>query len=139
MQSSAHGADGQYYLTSYPRRVGCLVVSTELEPFYEELGKRVLGFRKRAKLTQADLGGRLNPPLTRASVANIENGKQRVLAHTAVELAGALDITLDDLLPRPLKSSARTLPGSIEKELAAKLSLSKADARAMAAAIARRT
>lgn len=114
-------------------------MSTELEPFYEELGKRVQGFRKRAKLTQADLGARLRPPLTRASVANIENGKQRVLTHTAVELAGALNVTVDELLPKPPKAAVPILPESIEKELAAKLSLSKADARAMAAAIARRT
>jgi transcriptional regulator with XRE-family HTH domain len=108
-----------------------------LEPFYEALGKRIQGFRKRAKLTQADLGERLHPPLTRASVANIENGKQRVLAHTAVELAEVLNVSLDDLLPRPRKTTTPVVDAeSLERELGVKLSLSKADARAMAATIA---
>jgi transcriptional regulator with XRE-family HTH domain len=35
--------------------------------------------------------------MTRASIANIEAGKQRVLAHTLVDLASALRLTLDQL------------------------------------------
>jgi transcriptional regulator with XRE-family HTH domain len=111
-------------------------MATELEPFYEELGKRLQGFRKLANLTQADLGGRLHPPLTRASMANIENGKQRVLAHTAVELAEVLDVGVEQLLPRPRRTKISAAdPANLEQELISKLSISKDQARVMAAAI----
>jgi transcriptional regulator with XRE-family HTH domain len=37
--------------------------------------------------------------MTRASIANIESGKQRVYAHTLIEIARALDTSLHELLP----------------------------------------
>ncbi|HEX4334362.1 MAG TPA: helix-turn-helix transcriptional regulator [Polyangiaceae bacterium] len=105
-------------------------MASELEPFYEELGKRIQGYRKRAGMTQEDLGKAIDPPLTRASLANIENAKQRVLAHTIIQLAAALSVPVQDLLPAlPRQQPERA---NLEKELAAKLSLSKTKARAMA-------
>src|SRR6266850_4220472 len=55
--------------------------------FYRELGRRIRALRTEHGLTQAGLGLRLEPPVTRAAIANVENGKQRVLAHTLVQLA----------------------------------------------------
>jgi transcriptional regulator with XRE-family HTH domain len=111
-------------------------VANKLEPFYEELGKKIQGLRIRAGLTQEDLGAALRPPLTRASVANIENAKQRVLAHTIIMIAEALDVPIDRLLP----SIPREQPdrANLEKELSAKLSISKARARELAASLQRR-
>jgi transcriptional regulator with XRE-family HTH domain len=48
-------------------------------------------------MKQQEVGALLNPPMTRASIANIEAGKQRVLAHTLVELANILKVTVDEL------------------------------------------
>jgi transcriptional regulator with XRE-family HTH domain len=111
-------------------------VSTKLEPFYEELGKRIQGLRIRAELTQEQLGAKLDPPLTRASVANIENAKQRVLAHTLIMIAGALNVSIERLLPAlPREQPDRA---NLERELAAKLSISKAKARELAATLQRR-
>lgn len=42
----------------------------------------------------------MKPRMTRASVANIENGKQRVLAHTFIDLATLLQCDLDVLAGR---------------------------------------
>ncbi len=50
--------------------------------FRSPAGIKLHGFREQRKMTQAQLGLVLNPPATRASIANIENGKQRVLVHT---------------------------------------------------------
>ncbi len=63
-------------------------------------------------LTQDELGKMLNPTMTRASIANIEAGKQRVLAHTLVDLANALQLTLDDLA-----SGADVRAAELEEEL----------------------
>jgi transcriptional regulator with XRE-family HTH domain len=67
------------------------------EEFYLLLGNRVRTFRQQKGLTQEQLGSRLTPSMTRASVANIETAKQRVLAHTLVQLSRALDVPVDDL------------------------------------------
>lgn len=80
-----------------------------LEPFYEALGRRVSEARERRGLTQAQVAAQLTPPVTRASVANVEAGKQRVLAHTLVALATILDVPVTDLVPgKTARSAARS-------------------------------
>jgi transcriptional regulator with XRE-family HTH domain len=81
-----------------------------------DLGKRLLERRSALGLTQEQLGRRLQPAMTRASVANIEAGKQRVLAHTFVALAAALETTLNDLASPQIATDA-----DIERELAGKI------------------
>ena len=39
--------------------------------------------------------------MTRASIGNIEAGKQRILAHTFAELARLLEVSMESLLPPP--------------------------------------
>jgi transcriptional regulator with XRE-family HTH domain len=74
--------------------------------FYLELGKRVRKARKRLDLTQDDLANLLS--LNRTSITNIEKGKQRLLAHTLVEVANYLKIPVSELLPEiPQKSQQR--------------------------------
>lgn len=65
-------------------------LSAMIELYYRRLGARVRAARKAARLTQGEVGQLLDPPVTRASVANIELGKQRVLSHTLVQLAVAV-------------------------------------------------
>ena len=67
------------------------------ERFYRTLATTVRRRREALGLTQEAVGARLNPPMTRASIANIEAGKQRVLAHTFVDIASALSMKLDEL------------------------------------------
>lgn len=69
-----------------------------LDTFYQQLGDRVRQSRHRRGLTQAAVGARLIPPVTRASIANLELGQQRVLAHTLVQLSDVLGVPLDQLL-----------------------------------------
>lgn len=70
-----------------------------MEYFYEELGRRIRDAREAAGLTQEDLAQRV--ALSRASVANIERGNQRVALHQFVELAQALGVEPVRLLPHP--------------------------------------
>ena len=70
-----------------------------IEPFYRDLGRRIHDRRKKIGLTQEKLGELLDPQVTRASIANIEIGGQRVLAHTLAQLAFHLGISVLELLP----------------------------------------
>ena len=103
------------------------------EPFYGQLGARVRDWRLRRGLTQGELGTRLTPPVTRASIANIEVGKQRVLAHTLAQLAGILDVAIDDLVPAPPEDATRW--AALEQEIARALNLTRARAARLAGRI----
>ena len=70
-----------------------------IEPFYGQLGRRIALARTRRGMTQEQLGRALEPQLTRASIANVEQGKQRMLVHTLVQVARALEVRPDELLP----------------------------------------
>lgn len=56
---------------------------------YMQLGRKVAAARKKLGLTQAELAARVD--LTRASVANIETGRQRVMLHDVFALVEALE------------------------------------------------
>ena len=96
-------------------------MANAIEPFYAALGSKIQKIRDDRKMTQAQLGHSLNPPSTRASIANIENGKQRVLVHTLVQLAKVLDVRIDELLPAAEQPQAT--PTDVARELRRKLKL----------------
>lgn len=95
----------------------------ETQAFYSSLGRRLQDFRKARRLTQEQLGSRIVPSVTRASIANIEAGKQGVLVHTLVQLARVLATTPQDLLPRETSAEDPALRGRVQDELAKKLSV----------------
>lgn len=59
-----------------------------IEPCYAEFGEWLAAQRKLLGLAQSDVASLLN--INRSSIANIENGKQRVLHHTVLFLYGAM-------------------------------------------------
>lgn len=68
------------------------------ETIYREFGKRVAVRRRELRMTQKDLSGRIG--LTRASVANIERGQQKLPLHQVYRIAYHLGLsTPADLLP----------------------------------------
>ncbi len=68
------------------------------EAVYKAFGKVVAMRRKKLDLTQAELAARVG--MSRASVANIESGRQNVLLHHVYSLATALEFSkISDLLP----------------------------------------
>jgi transcriptional regulator with XRE-family HTH domain len=96
---------------------------TDSDAFYASLGRRVQDLRKARGLTQEQLGSRIVPAVTRASIANIEAGKQGVLTYTLVQLAQALASTPQDLLPKSLGDEDPALRDQVQDELAKKLSV----------------
>ena len=68
------------------------------ERFYAELGRRLHQARTKAQLTQAELAERAG--MSRAALANIERGDQRMATHQLVAIAAALGIEPAILLPK---------------------------------------
>ena len=65
---------------------------------YRRLGRTVADRRRTLGLTQSTLAERLG--FSRASVANVENGRQRIMVHQLFALANALDLrSILDLIP----------------------------------------
>jgi len=67
-----------------------------VEPIYEKLGKLLCEIRERRELTQAQVAASCK--WGRASIANIEHGKQRILLHNLPALAAVLGVSLHDIL-----------------------------------------
>lgn len=68
---------------------------------YAYVGHRVAERRNELRLTQADVARRIG--LTRASLANIESGRQKVMLHHLYSLVEALELgSVTDLLPERL-------------------------------------
>ncbi|MDW9919375.1 helix-turn-helix domain-containing protein [Sinorhizobium meliloti] len=80
---------------------------------YRILGLAVAKRRNELGLTQADVAGRID--LTRASLANIETGRQKVLLHQLYRLANALEIkSITDLVPRSFQFAENSEPVQFE-------------------------
>jgi transcriptional regulator with XRE-family HTH domain len=106
-------------LTSWRRHTILRPVRRRREPFYEELGRRIARLRQQVGLSQQSLGALMQPQMTRASVANIETGQQRVLAHTLVQLAKALGCDLESLAG--VRDEALPEAAAVQHELELKL------------------
>jgi transcriptional regulator with XRE-family HTH domain len=108
-------------------------MAVEIEPFYRSLGERIQFFRSRRHLTQGELGTRLEPPTTRASIANIEAGKQRVLTHTLIQIAKVLEVEIRELVGAGAQQPDEASAGRVIGELQQKLRISKSAAQKIAA------
>jgi transcriptional regulator with XRE-family HTH domain len=89
------------------------------ESIYTHVGAMIKAKRKGMKLTQSELAGQLM--ISRASLANIECGRQRVLVHQLYAFAAALQLAPSDLLPpldanRHIDLGALPLPGGLKAE-----------------------
>lgn len=72
--------------------------SKDTQAVYDAFGELVRKHRKRLRLTQEGLGQQIG--LSRTSITNIEKGRQHVALHQIIELARALGIPADALLPK---------------------------------------
>jgi transcriptional regulator with XRE-family HTH domain len=103
------------------------------DPRYQQFGEAMALRRQELDMTQADLAVRVG--LSRASIANIERGRQSVLLHQACDLAAALRLArVTDLLPavRPASLEDQALALSDEVSATAKAQISSMIAAAMA-------
>lgn len=68
---------------------------------YRAIGTQLADTRQQRGIRQADLATAVG--LTRASIANIENGAQRIQLHTLIAAAQALGIDPADLITKALE------------------------------------
>ena len=71
---------------------------------YKRLGATIKVQRRALGLTQQQLAKQLG--ISRASLANVETGRQRVLVHQLYEYAGRLNVNIHELLPEPSEANA---------------------------------
>jgi len=72
-----------------------------VEYIYVKVGERIRMARELRGLTQGELGLRLNPPVTRAAIANMEAAKQRILLHVLAGIAEVLRFPLAAMIGKP--------------------------------------
>ena len=89
------------------------------DTFYKQVGEKIRTHRGK-DLSQEALACAVG--LTRTSISNIENGRQRLLLHTLADIAAALKVDAASLLPSrqaPAEGvGAQALAGLAEKERA---------------------
>lgn len=95
------------------------------EALYRVFGSAVSTRRKALGLTQAELAAKVN--MSRASIANIESGRQNVLLHHVYALAAALELTkVAELLPPiPQKPLVEELKMMLSNQALSKQTLSQ--------------
>lgn len=74
---------------------------TGVEPMYVHIGRKIRRARERCGLTQGELAASIKPPLTRAALAGMEAGRQRIMLHVLLDIATACDTTVGRMLPTP--------------------------------------
>ncbi len=67
------------------------------EDLYQAVGQGIRRIREERRLTQAELAELVS--LSRTSITNIEQGRQKLLLHTLYDIAAALTVKPSDLLP----------------------------------------
>lgn len=83
--------------------------------FYKEVGRLVQKSRKARGMTQEILASRIG--LTRTSVTNIEQGQQKFLLHTLIDIAQALHIAPASLLPEIYETSEEQINAMLKNHL----------------------
>jgi transcriptional regulator with XRE-family HTH domain len=76
----------------------------KLEPIYKTIGEIIRRRRRRLELPQTKLAFSLG--ISRATLANIETGRQRVLVHHLYAFGEALDMNPGELLPQMVKTGS---------------------------------
>ncbi len=89
----------------------------EVDHLYKTIGKQVRARREVMRLTQEDLARRIW--LTRTSITNIEQGRQKIQVHTLCALAEALQVAPSALLPTAETHDAAALEDRLPQDLAA--------------------
>lgn len=93
----------------------------EEQLFYKLLGERIRAARERhtPRVSQVQLASQLS--LSRASVVNIEAGRQHPPLDTLWEIADALDIELRDLIPSKAEYEAYHARGGLDERIVAEI------------------
>jgi transcriptional regulator with XRE-family HTH domain len=82
---------------------------------YSALGERIKDVRKKAGYNQTKFAEQLN--ISRASLVNIEKGRQRAPLHVLYAIAYLLDIEVSALFPKRVELESLSLKRQIREDL----------------------
>lgn len=85
--------------------LSCNTLNMQTEHIYKHIGSLIKSRRKQLRWTQEKLASRL--AMSRASLANIETGRQNVLVHQLYAFAAALELAVGDFLTAPTNLSSK--------------------------------
>jgi transcriptional regulator with XRE-family HTH domain len=85
----------------------------DLLQVYRMVGERIRVERKRQNITQDELAKEIG--LTRTSITNMENGRQKFLLHTLVQIANYLGTSPARLLPASDVDAPIQLPDDLSR------------------------
>ncbi len=78
-----------------------------IEAVYKEIGRNIRTRRRQIDASQDSIAQQLG--ISRATLANIETGRQRVLVHQLYGIAHALGIKPGDIMPPPSRTKLPTI------------------------------
>lgn len=87
------------------------------DPLYEAVGDRIAVARKAAGLSQEKLARRVG--VTRASIVNIERGRQRPPLHLLWQIASVLGVEAARIVPLQRELAARDEPVQLDAKVVA--------------------
>jgi DNA-binding XRE family transcriptional regulator len=88
---------------------------TDFDEVYRVLGRKVRQMREIQRLSQDQLAQRLG--ISRASMVNIEAGRQRAPLHLLWQIAEVLHSKLIDMIPTPEDVAVRPNQGLLDREV----------------------
>lgn len=86
---------------------------------YEAIGERIANARGAQGMSQAKLA--LAVGVTRASIVNIERGRQRAPLHVLWQIAAALKVEMVSLIPIERELAARDAPVQLDAKVVASI------------------
>lgn len=81
--------------------IRAMTTDPRAKALYSAIGRRIADARmaKSPRLTQEELANRTAGSVSRSALANMESGRQRVSVHQLYEVAAALGLSPEELLP----------------------------------------
>lgn len=85
-----------------------------MEWMYPKIGQRIRETRTKKQISQQDLAKEIG--LTRTSIVNIEQGRQKIMIHSLYAVAKVLDVPVATLLPKSDDSNEQVLSDPLAQE-----------------------
>lgn len=92
-----------------------LMLTTDIDKFYADIGKAIKSARLRRELSQDILARHLN--LTKTSIINLEKGRHRPSIYQLILIAETLQINYADLIPYEYSLPNKDVPLKTQREI----------------------
>lgn len=91
------------------------IAQADPSAIYKMIGERIRDERQKKRLTQDELASRIG--LKRASITNVERGRQQLLVHTLLQIAESLGTSPDRFLGSSGGDEPPALPSNLSPSM----------------------